>query len=118
MAGSTAVPSMLRIISPGSILLFSGLTGGSASSPTIDFNGDGEIDEDDLVDYGGNQIAGGLLLNQNDLDGSLVDLSTLGGQGDSDFLFVSGGNDTVAYRIEDVNDNRTGRLSWNELQND
>ncbi|MGI9323653.1 MAG: pilus assembly protein, partial [Pseudomonadales bacterium] len=103
---------------PGSILLFDNATGGSANSPTIDFNTDGVIDEDDLVDYNGNLVAGGLLLNQNDLDGSLVDLSTLGGQGDTDFLFVSGGSDTVAYRIDDVEDNRTGRLSWSELQND
>lgn len=103
---------------PGSILLFSGLTGGSANSPTIDFNNDGVIDENDLVDDNGNLVAAGLLLNQDDLDGSLVDLSTLGGTGDTDFLFVSGGNDTVAYRIEDVNDPRTGRLSWSELQND
>ncbi|MFK7916405.1 MAG: hypothetical protein AB8B93_21005, partial [Pseudomonadales bacterium] len=103
---------------PGSILLFDGLSGGSASSPTIDFNNDGVIDENDLVDDNGNQVAGGLLLNQDDLDGSLVDLSTLGGTGDSDFLFVSGGNDTVSFRIEDVNDPRTGRLSWSELQND
>ena len=58
------------------------------------------------------------LLDQQDLDGSLVDLSTLGGEGDTDFLFVSGGRDTVSYRIEDINDSRTGRLSWRELDLD
>ncbi|MDZ7668105.1 MAG: hypothetical protein U5Q16_01325 [Gammaproteobacteria bacterium] len=81
----------------------------------IDFNTDGVIDEGDLVDVGGDEFAGGLLFNQSDLDGALVDLSTLGGQGDTDFLFVSGGNTTRSYRIEDINDNRTGRLSWREL---
>ena len=103
---------------PGAILLFSAASGGVASSPTIDFNRDGVIDEGDLVDTGNGLYAGGVLLNQNDLDGSLVDLSTLGGQGDTDFLFISGGNDTVSVRIEDVNDPRTGRLSWSELVNE
>ena len=56
-----------------------------------------------------------MLFNQSDLDGALVDLSTLGGQYDTDFLFVSGGNDTVAYRISDISGRRTGRLSWLEL---
>ena len=44
-----------------------------------------------------------------------MDLSTLGGEGDTDFLFVSGGNETISYRIDDINDSRTGRLSWREL---
>ena len=103
---------------PGAILLFRAETGGVATSPTIDFNRDGVVDEGDLVDTGSGLQAGGVLLNQNDLDGSLVDLSTLGGTGDTDFLFVSGGNDTVSFRIEDVNDPRTGRLSWSELVNE
>ena len=55
-------------------------------------------------------------MNYNDLDGALVDLSTLGGEGDSDWLFVSGGNETISYRIEDLNDSRTGRLSWQRLE--
>ncbi|MGK0221450.1 MAG: hypothetical protein ACI9ON_000685, partial [Limisphaerales bacterium] len=36
--------------------------------------------------------------------------------GDTDFLFISGGNDTEAYRITGINEGRTGRLSWVELQ--
>jgi len=101
---------------PGSILLFDAVTGGDVGRPVIDFNTDGVIDEGDLVDVGGDEFAGGLLFNQSDLDGALVDLSTLGGQGDTDFLFVSGGNTTRSYRIEDINDARTGRLSWRELE--
>ncbi|MBX3706436.1 MAG: tandem-95 repeat protein [Pseudomonadales bacterium] len=100
---------------PGAILLFSALTGGDPGRPVIDFNTDGEIDDGDLVPVGGALYAGGLLFNQTDLDGALVDLSTLGGQGDTDFLFVSGGSDTISFRIRDVDDDRTGRLSWREL---
>ena len=59
--------------------------------------------------------AAGILFDQDALDGSLVDPSILGGEGDTDFLFISGGNETTSYRILDVNDNRTGRLSWQEL---
>ena len=100
---------------PGSILIFDALTGGDALSAVIDFNTDGVVDGGDLVSYGGESYAGGVLFNQEDLDGSLVDLSTLGGDGDTDWLFVSGGNETIAYRIDDINDSRTGRLSWQLL---
>ncbi len=51
----------------------------------------------------------------DDLEGTLVDLSTLGGEGDTDFLFVSGGSETTAFRIIDISDDRTGRLAWREL---
>jgi hypothetical protein len=44
-----------------------------------------------------------------------VDLATLSGEGSTDFLFVSGGNDTIAYLIDSTRDRRTGRLSWREL---
>ncbi|MEM1433015.1 MAG: PilC/PilY family type IV pilus protein, partial [Pseudomonadota bacterium] len=103
---------------PGSILIFNAANGGNATSPVIDFNRDGVVDDLDLVDVDGSLLAGGLLLNSDELDGSLVDLSTLGGDGDTDFLFVSGGTDTVSFRIEELVDDRTGRLSWREIQND
>ena len=44
-----------------------------------------------------------------------MDLSTLGGGGDIDYLFVSGGNETISLEIIDENSGRTGRLSWREL---
>jgi type IV pilus assembly protein PilY1 len=100
---------------PGSILVFDAVSGGDAGRPVVDFNTDGYVDSGDLVSYGGFDYSAGLLFNQSDLDGQLVDLSTLGGEGDTDFLFVSGGNETISFRIDDVNDNRTGRLSWREL---
>jgi type IV pilus assembly protein PilY1 len=100
---------------PGAILVMDALTGGDANRPVIDFNTDGVVDEGDLVTVGGVEFSGGLLFQQGDLDGSLVDLSTLGGAGDTDFLFVSGGDETIAFRIDDLNDSKTGRLSWIEL---
>ena len=105
-------------VRPGSIVLFDVLDGGNATGALIDFNNDGVIDSGDLVTVDGVEYAGGLLFERGDLDGSLVDISQLGGEGDTDFLFVSGGNDTVSYLIEDVNDSRTGRLSWWELESD
>ena len=83
--------------------------------PIVDFNNDGYVDDGDLVEIGGDFFAGGILFDQDALDGSLVDPSILGGQNDTDWLFLSGGNETVSFRIRDVNDNRTGRLSWQEL---
>ena len=96
---------------PGAIMIMDALHGRSPTESVIDFNRDGKIDEDDLI----NGYAGGLLFDYSDLDGALVDLSTLGGEGDTDFLFVSGGNDTVSYRIRDLDDPKTGRLSWTQL---
>jgi type IV pilus assembly protein PilY1 len=100
---------------PGAIVVLSALTGGDVGEPLIDFNNDGKIGLEDLLLLGEDYYSGGLLLNQTDLDGQLVDLSTLGGAGDTDFLFVSGGSDTIAYLIEGIDDRRTGRLSWREL---
>ncbi|NKB99259.1 MAG: hypothetical protein GKR90_12300 [Pseudomonadales bacterium] len=101
---------------PGAILIMDGLTGGDPGDAIIDFNTDTYINEGDLVTVDGQTYSGGLLFDYTDLDGALVDLSTLGGEGDTDFLFVSGGNDTVSYRIRDLNDAKTGRLSWTQLQ--
>ncbi|MEQ8857693.1 MAG: PilC/PilY family type IV pilus protein [Pseudomonadales bacterium] len=100
---------------PGAILLFDAVTGGDLDRPVIDFNNDGEIDAGDLLTVDGEAYAAGLLFNQSDLDGALVDLTTLGGQGDSDWLFACGGNDCVPFEIEPLDDTRTGRLSWREL---
>ncbi len=103
---------------PGSILIFNALTGGDPVDPLIDFNLDGEVEEGDLVDVGGDLYSGGILFNQDDLDGALVDLSTLGGSGDTDFLFVSGGSETQAYRTADLDDDKVGRQSWTQLRED
>jgi type IV pilus assembly protein PilY1 len=100
---------------PGAIMLFDAVTGGNPQFPVVDFNTDGVVDGNDLINVGGVDYAAGLLFNQGDLEGTLVDLSTLGGEGDTDFLFVSGGSETTAFRIVDVGDDRTGRLAWREL---
>ncbi len=100
---------------PGSILLFDVATGGDPADQLVDFNNDGVINDGDMVAVGGSDYAAGLLFNAGDLDGTLVDLSTLGGEGDQDFLFVSGGSDTSSFRISDINDSSTGRLSWREI---
>ncbi len=100
---------------PGSIILFDVLTGGNPVRALVDFNNDGYVDDGDLVDVAGESYSAGILFDQDSLDGSLVDPSVLGGEGDTDFLFISGGNETTSFRILDVNDNRTGRLSWQEL---
>ncbi len=100
---------------PGSILLIDVLSGGNPIRALVDFNNDGYVNDDDLISVGGEDYAAGILFDQEALDGSLVDPSILGGEGDTDFLFISGGNETTSYRILDVNDNRVGRLSWQEL---
>ena len=100
---------------PGAIMLFDAVTGGNPQFPVVDFNTDGVVDGNDLINVGGVDYAAGLLFNQGDLEGTLVDLSTLGGEGDTDFLFVSGGSETTAFRIVEVGDDRTGRLAWREL---
>lgn len=102
-------------VRPGSVLVLDAFTGGDLQTAIIDFNQDGYVDSNDLIDVAGESYSGGVLFNQGDLDGALVDLSTLGGAGDTDFLFISGGNDTEGYRIEGTHEGRTGRLSWVEL---
>ncbi len=107
---------------PGALLVFDHLTGGDPGDPLIDFNQDGEIDSADLVGGVETGASGGLLFGWNQLggdagpDGQLVDLATLGGIGDMDFLFVSGGNETISYRIRDLADSKSGRLSWTQLE--
>ncbi len=107
---------------PGAILVLNHLTGGDAIDPVIDFSRDGTIDHQDLVGGTESGASGGLLFGWGQLggnegpDGQLVDLSLLGGSGDTDFLFVSGGNDTTSYRIRGSEDDKTGRLSWMELE--
>jgi type IV pilus assembly protein PilY1 len=100
---------------PGAIMLFDLIDGSDPDFAVIDFNNDGVIDNGDLLPVGGEDYAAGIVFGREDLDGTLVDLSTLGGEGDSDFLFVSGGDETISYGIIDINDSRTGRLSWREL---
>jgi type IV pilus assembly protein PilY1 len=112
---STGASSCLGTI-PGAIMLFDAVTGGNPQFPVVDFNNDGKIDSGDLVTVGGAAYAAGLLFNRGDLDGTLVDPSTMGGEGDSGFLFISGGSETTTRLITDVNDARKGRLSWRELQ--
>lgn len=100
---------------PGSILVLDAVNGGDVERPVIDFNNDGVIDDGDLLEDGGETYSAGLLFDQGDLDGALVDLSTLGGEGDSDWLFACGGNDCLPFRLEPPDEGRTGRLSWREL---
>jgi type IV pilus assembly protein PilY1 len=100
---------------PGSILLIDTFSGGNPVRPLVDFNNDGYVNDGDLITVDGEDYSAGILFDQEALDGSLVDPSILGGEGDTDFLFISGGNETTSFRILDVNDSRTGRLSWQEL---
>ncbi|XOV82161.1 MAG: PilC/PilY family type IV pilus protein [bacterium] len=101
---------------PGAILILDALTGGDPGEAVIDFNLDGVVDDADLLTVGGQDFSAGLVFDFTQLDGQLVDLSTLGGQGDTDFLFICGGNECISRRIRDLNDNKTGRLSWTELR--
>jgi type IV pilus assembly protein PilY1 len=101
---------------PGALLIFDALTGGDPGEPVVDFNVDGYVNENDLLDVGGQDYTAGLVFDQSQLDGQLVDLSTLGGEGATDFLFICGGNECISRRIRDLNDGKTGRLSWTELQ--
>ena len=107
---------------PGAILLFDAFTGGDASRndpdrAVIDFNNDGVIDNADMVFTNGEWFTGGLLFDQSQLDGALVDLSTLaGGDGsNTDFLFACGGNDCQPFGFEPPENDTEGRLSWREL---
>ncbi len=101
---------------PGAILILDGLTGGDPGEAVIDFNLDGVVDDADLLTVDGQDFTAGLVFDFTQLDGQLVDLSTLGGTGDTDFLFICGGNECISRRIRDLNDNKTGRLSWTELR--
>ncbi|MEQ9451941.1 MAG: PilC/PilY family type IV pilus protein [Pseudomonadales bacterium] len=105
-------------VRPGAVLVMEAFSGGDYGQPIIDFNTDGEIDSGDLVSHDGSAYSGGLLFDQTDLDGALVDLSTLGGEGETDYLFVSGGNNTQAFEITSTSGGRTGRLSWVQLSDE
>jgi len=103
---------------PGALLILDALTGGNPDEPIVDFNEDGYVDESDLLEVEGTTYSAGWIFDQSQLDGQLVDLSTLGGQDDTDFLFICGGNDCISRKIRDLKDTKTGRLSWTELRRD
>lgn len=100
---------------PGNVMAFDAVTGGNPSQAVFDLNADGEVDDNDLIDYNGESFAGGILLDPNDLDGTLVDPSILSGTGDTDFLFLSGGSEQQTIEIFGLGGPKTGRLSWREL---
>ncbi len=100
---------------PGSTFPIDALTGGNPQRAIFDLNNDGVIDDNDLVTVGGNSYAAGILFDTDDLNGSLVDPSLLLGQGENDFLFLSGGDDQLTVRVAGAIDSKTGRLSWREL---
>ena len=98
---------------PGALMIFDALTGGAFTAPLLDFNNDGVIDEQDLVN---GQVAS-LVFNFGDFDGALVDPSILGTDfADSDFLYLSGGNETRVLDIAPRTRRKLGRQSWVELQ--
>ncbi len=96
---------------PGAIFPVNSLTGGNSEGPLFDFNNDGVIDDDDLV----NGYSVGIVIDNDMLNGSLVDPSLLLGEGDTDFLFLSGGDEQVSLRVAQGGKSKTGRLSWREL---
>ncbi|MBV1907631.1 MAG: cadherin-like domain-containing protein [Pseudomonadales bacterium] len=101
------------IAPPGSIFPVSSVTGGDPGRAIFDFNNDGVVDDDDLVDG----HSAGIVLDADMLNGTLVDPSLLLGEGDTDFLFLSGGNEQISVRVAKNVANKTGRLSWRELDN-
>ena len=108
---------------PGALLIFDQLNGGDPGDPIIDFNNDGQIDEGDLVGGTTSGESGGLLYGTGDFgpngpDGQLTDLSTLAGSGGDDFVFISGGNNTESKKLKGLVDDKTGRLSWTEVEED
>jgi len=96
---------------PGAIFPVNSLSGGNSEGPLFDFNNDGVIDDDDLVD--GYSV--GIVIDDDLLNGSLVDPSLLLGDGDTDFLFLSGGDEQISLRVAQGGESKTGRLSWREL---
>jgi len=101
---------------PGSTFPIDPVTGGTPTKPILDLNNDGVIDGDDMVTVGGVAYAAGILFDTSDLNGTLVDPSLLLGSGDTDFLFLSGGDEQITLRIAGAEDPKTGRLSWRELE--
>ncbi|TDJ31749.1 MAG: hypothetical protein E2O59_00255 [Gammaproteobacteria bacterium] len=100
---------------PGATQPISMLTGGNPGRAILDINNDGVVDADDMIDYSSEQYASGILFDTEDLDGTLVDPSMLVGSGSDDFLFLSGGDDQITLRIAGPLGEKTGRLSWREL---
>ena len=96
---------------PGAIFPVNSLSGGNSEGPLFDFNNDGVIDDDDLV----NGYSVGIVIDDSLLNGGLVDPSLLLGDGDTDFLFLSGGDEQLSLRVAQSGKSKTGRLSWREL---
>lgn len=106
---------------PGSIFFIDSLTGGNPGEPIIDINNDGVIDSADLVTFGGEQFAAGILFEGGtNGDGSLVDPSVLLGDGDTDFLIINNSHSDLPQIVRVIKDGnrKVGRLSWWEITNE
>lgn len=105
--------------SPGGILPINLLTGGSPSRPVLDLNGDGELNDRDLVTADGRAYAPGVLFAAQDFDGPLVGCRLLPpanrSPSASPLLVLSGGEDRRTIRLGSPAHPQQGRLSWREL---
>ncbi|HJK95660.1 MAG TPA: PilC/PilY family type IV pilus protein, partial [Polyangiaceae bacterium LLY-WYZ-14_1] len=109
----------------GAVLIFDAFQGSNPERPFLDLQNDGVVDENDLIEVGGEEYAASVLYGIGDVGGQLTDPSVLRGPGDTDLLFISGsgaegGADslqdlTESADIEGITGPKTGRLSWREL---
>ena len=103
----------------GGVLPISLLTGGSPSRPVLDLNGDGELNDKDLVTADGRTYAPGILFTAQDFGGPLVGCRLLPpadrSPNSSPLLVLAGGENRRIVRLGAPARPRQGRLSWREL---
>ncbi len=99
----------------GAVVPIQWATGGSPRHPVLDLNGDGILNENDLLSVDAGDRAPGMVFDERDFSGPLATPQVLpsfgGGQ-----LILAGGLNRRSQAIGPPIGQLTGRLSWRELR--
>ena len=98
----------------GAVMPINWLTGGSPRRPVLDLNGDGLLDEGDLLPVDAEDRAPGMVFDERDFSGPLAAPRVLPGFGDGQ-LILAGGLHRRSQAIGPPVHRLAGRLSWREL---
>ena len=111
---STLMPNWADGGALGAVVPIMWLTGGSPSRPVLDLNGDGLLNEGDLLPTDAGDRAAGLVFDKHDFSGPLAMPQVLPGFGGGQLIMASGLNrrsQTIGPPVRRL----AGRLSWRDI---
>ena len=111
---TTRMPSGADGGAIGAVLPINWATGGSPRHPILDLNGDGLLNESDLLPADAGDRAPGMVFDERDFSGLLAAPSVLPGFGGGQ-LILAGGQSRRSMAVSPPIRQLAGRLSWREF---